>query len=418
MGSGDLLKGVVQAENNITQPMTDKLLSFFIYASIVLPTGSIFGINVKIISMVILLMGLIVYNKDFILSNLLIKMLPFIVFAMFEVMYSTVFLDYDKTYLISQIKDIFVFFLMFYVCVIYAKKICGYERLIDVIVKAAFLVGVMKIAILLYSFVSGIPVSYLIKAMGKMFGTSIMSFDVESSSISRINFTSDSILFICIFYLFMKIFRGGIKKIDYLFLSVICFSALLTMSRFQWAACGFSALAAMFINLKKKKSFLILCLFSTISLLSLSLPSVQEMIKTRFDERIVSSSDVERVLQRDAIYLAIDKSPVLGNGVGYYIPTMIRSTTAKYSYELQLQALVMQFGILGTSVIMLMVLIPLLYSSKKMSTLTWFSFISVISIWISGALFNPVLFSSSAGASMAAIFAIGNISWIKKAINL
>jgi len=414
MDRDNALQNTIQQRSGNALSMTDRLLSFFIYASIVLPTGSIFGVNVKIISMVMLLVGLIVYGKDFILSDLIVKMLPFILFAMFEIMYSTVFLEYDKTYLISQIKDIFVFFLMFYVCVIYAKKICGYERLINIIVKAAFLVGIMKVAILLYSFSTGTPVSYIIKAMGKMFGTSIMSFDVESSSISRINFTSDSILFICIFYLCMKIFRGGFKKVDYLFLSVICFSALLTMSRFQWAACGFSILAAMCINLKKKKSFLILSLFSTISLLSLSLPSVQEMIKTRFDERIVSSSDIERILQRDAIYLAIDKSPVLGNGVGYYIPTMIRSSTAKYSYELQLQALVMQFGIIGTCFIMFMILIPLLIASKGMSILTWCSFISVISIWISGALFNPVLFSSSAGASMAAIFAIGNVYWIKK----
>lgn len=138
------------------------------------------------------------------------------------------------------------------------------------------------------------------------------------------------------------------------------------------------------------------------------------MIKTRFDERIVSSSDIERNLQRDAIYIAIEKAPVLGSGVGYYIPTMIRSTTAKYSYELQIQALVMQFGIIGTLVIMSFILIPLLDSSRRMSIITWGSFISVIIIWISGAFFNPVLFSSSAGASMAAIYGIGNISWIKK----
>ncbi|MFN4628142.1 O-antigen ligase family protein [Klebsiella pasteurii] len=394
--------------------VTDKLLAFFIYASIVLPTGSIFGVNIKILSMLIFFLGLLIYKKDYVLTSVLVKMSPFIVFIILEVFYSLVFLNYDDSYLVSQSKDIFVFFLMFYVCVVYAKKICGYERLLDIIVKAAFLVGVMKIVILLYSFVSGVPVSYIIRAMGKMFGTSIMSFDVESSSISRINFTSDSILFICIFYLFMKIFRGGVRKIDYCFLFVICFSALLTMSRFQWAACAFSSLAAMLINLKKKKSFLILCLFSIISLVSLSLPSVQEMIKTRFDERIVSSSDIERNLQRDAIYIAIEKAPVLGSGVGYYIPTMIRSTTAKYSYELQIQALVMQFGIIGTLVIMSFILIPLLDSSRCMSIITWGSFISVIIIWISGAFFNPVLFSSSAGASMAAIYGIGNISWIKK----
>lgn len=74
----------------------------------------------------------------------------------------------------------------------------------------------------------------------------------------------------------------------------------------------------------------------------------------------------------------------------------------------------MQFGIIGTLVIMSFILIPLLDSSRRMSIITWGSFISVIIIWISGAFFNPVLFSSSAGASMAAIYGIGNISWIKK----
>ncbi|RYA58291.1 hypothetical protein DD598_31005, partial [Enterobacter cloacae complex sp. 2DZ2F16B1] len=163
-------------------------------------------------------------------------------------------MNYDIEYLPSQSKDIIVFFLMFYICSIYAGKYCGYEHLIKKITTAIFIVGIMKVMILAFSFATGTPVSVIIRQMGALFGTAIMTFDVESSSISRINFTSDSIIFICLFYLFMKLFREGFTKKDYVVLAVICLSALVSMSRFQWATCALSVMVALFLNLRKKKA--------------------------------------------------------------------------------------------------------------------------------------------------------------------
>lgn len=392
---------------------TDRLLAFFLYSSIVLPTGSLFGINVKILSLFIFLAGLLLKRKDNVITLTIVKLSPLIFFLLIWIALSITVMNYDIEYLPSQSKDIIVFFLMFYICSIYAGKYCGYEHLIKKITTAIFIVGIMKVMILAFSFATGTPVSVIIRQMGALFGTAIMTFDVESSSISRINFTSDSIIFICLFYLFMKLFREGFTKKDYVVLAVICLSALVSMSRFQWATCALSVMVALFLNLRKKKAFIVVCMMVVFSVSALSLPSVQEMIKTRFDQRVVAASDIERNLQKRAIYAKIDESPILGNGVGYYIPTMIRSYIAKYSYELQIQALVMQFGIIGSLVIMLMILLPLAFTGRGMGVTTFLMYMGLCVVWISGALFNPVLFSSSAGAGMAALHAIGNSGWIK-----
>lgn len=393
--------------------LTDRLLSFFIYSSVVLPTGSLFGINVKILSLLVFIVGLLIKRKSVVITSTIIKITPLTLFLLIWIALSITVMNYDIEYLPSQAKDVFVFFLMFYICSGYAQKCCGYEYLMKKITTAIFLVGIMKVMILIFSFVTGMPVSVIIRQIGALFGTAIMTFDVESSSISRINFTSDSIIFICLFYMFMKLFREGYTKKDYMVLAVICFSALVSMSRFQWATCVLSVMIALFLNLKKKKAFIVICMITVSSIGTLSLPSVQEMIKTRFDQRVVDASDSERDFQKIAIYAKIDASPIIGNGVGYYIPTMIRSYIAKYSYELQIQALVMQFGWLGTTFIMLMILVPLASTRKGMSVATFLMYMAICFVWLSGALFNPILFSSSAGAGMAALYAIGNASWIK-----
>ncbi|WP_369789084.1 O-antigen ligase family protein [Rouxiella sp. WC2420] len=394
--------------------MADYLLSIFLYISIVLPSGSILGINVKIISLLLFFLGLLLLRHGVIIPKIIMSLVPIFVFLFLELTLSLFFLQYDDSYMIAQAKDIFVFFLMFYVCIIFAENRNGLESLMDKITSSIFVVGIIKILILVYSFVTGIQISTVIQKIADIYNVSIMSFDVEDSSISRINFTSDSIIFICIFYLFMKMFRGKFSKKDILYLMVICFSALITMSRFQWATCLASILFAVLINVRKKKSFIVMVLVCAAAVFSLSFQSVQEMITTRFDQKLVSSSDGARDLQRVGIEKKIDQSPILGNGIGYYIPDVIRSSDAKYSYELQLLALIMQLGMIGFLAVMIMILLPLLKAALGMSIITYCCFTIMTFVWISGALFNPILFSSSAGAAMAALYAIAKIPWMQK----
>lgn len=386
----------------------------FIYTSIILPSGSIFGVNIKLISLIFFLFSLIIVKKSFLIFDILKFLFPIILFLIFEIFYSFVVFKFDSSFILAQAKDIFVFFLMFSICVGYAKYLLGFERVANIIINAVFLVGLIKISIILYSFISGIQVSTIITALGNFFGVSIMTFDVENSSISRINFTSDSILAISIFYLFMKAFKHGVTVKSCILILVVAFSALITMSRFQWAACLLSVTLVIIINLHSRKSLFVLLFMVFISVFTLSFQSTQELISTRFDQRIVSASDIERTVQQQKIFMEIEKSPILGNGLGYYIPDVIRSYDAKYSYELQLPALVMQLGIIGFLYVLLMIIVPLFLPLIGLSLILRLCFILLISIWLSGAMFNPILFSSSAGITMAFLNIISRLPWMSK----
>ena len=53
---------------------------------------------------------------------------------------------------------------------------------------------------------------------------------------------------------------------------------------------------------------------------------------------------------------------MLGKGLGYYMPEYIRGYDAKYSYELQIPALVMQIGYAGVLLLFILIITPVISS--------------------------------------------------------
>ena len=233
-----------------------------------------------------------------------------------------------------------------------------------------------------------------------------MTLDVSGGFLFRINYISDSIISVAFFFLMTEIYSGN-KKIDKFILFkliLLSFSALITMSRYQWAAFVASILLANLLYFRSRKSIISLAISSTCLVLLLLQESVQEMILLRFDSKTVDVSDFERILQQKSIYSAIIDYPLLGNGLGYYIPNLIRSDVAKYLYELQIPALIMQFGVLGFILLSLITLFPLFSGLKRKSFLWLFVYCSIILIWLGGAMINAILFSSSSALVFALIY--------------
>lgn len=394
-----------------TKTLTDSFLSFFIFVTIILPTGSLFGINLKMLSLVGVFLLLVISKKNNILINTFFLLIPVAFFLASSMLYSFIIFKFDDSFVLAQAKDILVFFLMFYILTQYAKLENKYEFIANTIVKALYFVGLIKIIILLYAFYAGLPVSFVILSLSEFFNTPIMTYDVENTYIARINFTSDLIIPVSIFYMLMKFYRRGFTKFEAFMVLIILFSAFITMSRFQWVFSIIAIIFSIMMNINNKKSFIALIFISTISFFSLTFQSVQEALFARFDSKLVNASDIERIIQRQEIEKAIFDAPLLGNGIGYYIPNLIRSDVAKYSYELQLHSLIMQLGLLGFLFIFFMILMPLIRSARYMSVNMFICYFSLILIWISSALFNPMLFSSSAGISMALFYIISKVSW-------
>lgn len=396
-----------------TVTITDSVLKFFIFVTVLLPTGSIFSVNLKMLSLGAFLLLLILVKKNIVILKTVFSLVPVALFLLASSLYSFIIYKYDSSYIFFQAKDIFVFFLMFYILMQYARFENKYQYIADTIVKSLYYVGLIKIIILLYSFYIGVPVSFVILNISDFLNVPIMTYDIEDTYISRINFTSDLIIPISIFYLLMKFYRRGHSKIDTFMLIIILFSAFITMSRFQWAFTLVAIIFAILLNISNKKSFITLLFLTSLAFLSLTFESVQEALLARFDEKLVSASDLERIIQRQGIEQAISEAPLFGNGIGYYIPNLIRSDLAKYSYELQLHALIMQLGFFGFIIILLMILIPLIKSANGLSLNMFICYSGLVVIWISSSLFNPMLFSSSAGVAMALFYMISKLPWLR-----
>ncbi len=91
--------------------------------------------------------------------------------------------------------------------------------------------------------------------------------------------------------------------------------------------------------------------------------------------------------------------------IGYYDPEFIRSDIAKYSYELEYLSFLMQFGILGFILIILMLIysfylmIDFKITNIKFRYLLYFNFL----FWMIKPIFNPNFLSSNSGSLIAVL---------------
>lgn len=381
-------------------------LRFFLMVSIILPAGSIYGVPVKILSLVILLFMMAIYKKGILLPRMIFFNMGIIIFLMVEVTYSYYSSLVPFNLIISQAKDIFIYFLMFTLCLSFSGLKDIHKYLMDTIVISLSIVGFFKLLIIISSIITGVSVSVIVKSISDIFSVALMTYDLDDSSIARINMPSDSLLLVPIYYLVTGFFSGGYRRKDFINFILIIFSVLITMSRYQWATTGLAVTLAILSNLKSKKIILVSLCIVLFSFSILSIDSVQEAIKFRFDSQTVSASDSVRLLQEMKINNAISTHPLLGNGMGYYIPDLIRSTLTLYAYELQIPALVMQLGYFGASVIILMTILPILVASLTNKFSKMVSVWILMAAWLLSAFFNPVLFSSSGGAGLIALYAL------------
>lgn len=74
---------------------------------------------------------------------------------------------------------------------------------------------------------------------------------------------------------------------------------------------------------------------------------VFKMIQYRFFSPKVVESDSVRQIQIQELMKEIAKKPLFGHGMGSYLPDLIRSTTAPFSYEAEYLSFFYQFGIIG-----------------------------------------------------------------------
>lgn len=381
-------------------------LAFFLMVSIILPAGSISGVPVKIISLLALLIVMFFYRRGVFFANFVVFNVGIIIFLLLEILLSLYLSSLSSSLIISQAKDIYVFFLMFTICLSFENGKDIFVFILETVVISLSLVGVIKFLIIVYSFVKGVPVSVIVDMLSDVFNVTLMNFDIENSFIARINLPSDSIILISVYYLVSKFIKNNYRKIHIFYFSLILFSALITMSRYQWATIAITIILTLVCHLNSRKVVFVAVIIAIVCVAALSSESVQNMISARFDANTISASDSIRYVQQHKILNAIEERPLLGHGLGYYLPDYVRNNITLYAYELQIPALIMQIGLIGTLIVLSISLYPILLSSFKMKRIEMISLWSITAMFIAAAFFNPSLFSSSGGAGLVSLYAL------------
>lgn len=385
----------------------DSTLKAFIVVCVILPTGSVFDINLKVLLLALLLVLNVFSRRGIPAVKLFIGMFAPLSIILLFIIVTLLNAKYTPETL-SQARDILVFFIMSMLAYAIVDKDRQYELITKLIVNCLIFLGVFKFLIFAYSVASGVSVSTVVKGISAFFNTSLMTMSNEDVVISRINFMSDYILPVAI-YLKTKEFVS--KKTGFIggvIILVLLYSIMISMSRFLWMMGLISFMIAILGNITKKKSIYIILIATIGSVYLLSLQSVQDVIEFRISSKGVTESDSIRDYQKLAISKAFENAPILGNGLGYFVPNLIRSETARYSYELQIQALYMQVGIIGASSLLLIIVVTLLWQARVLSFREKLLFIILVSAWMSGGFFNPVIFSSTGGVAFLLLYTTPN----------
>lgn len=246
-------------------------------------------------------------------------------------------------------------------------------------------------------------------------GSHPVSMPIESLGMYRLMTPSDSFPFVALGFLIADkkhtlIFRV-LTSLSLIFFAIIVYSRIIFL---QLAITLFIALIVRKINFKDMaelknivKSIIAICI--VISLLIVIFPketsNIYESLVYRIFSQETVQSDKIRDIQADTLFENISKNPIIGNGLGYYDPEFIRSDIAKYSYELEYLSFLMQFGILGFILIILMLIysfylmIDFKITNIKFRYLLYFNFL----FWMIKPIFNPNFLSSNSGSLIAVL---------------
>ncbi|HGS6877655.1 TPA: O-antigen ligase family protein [Klebsiella quasipneumoniae subsp. quasipneumoniae] len=382
------------------------VLITFLSICIILPTGSVFDINVKFIFLFLLvILSFFVDNGSGVIrciKGMLIPVLFLVLFLLISEISST-----KNNEALLQTKDILTFFFMTTIAYSFIRKNDNSEEFISkVIINNLVFLSALKILIFMYAQVTGISVTQIMSIISDIFNTKLMTLDSDDIAISRISFMSDYILPIAIYILTKEIVNNRITLFKTITLIFLVLSIILSLSRFLWVIGATSIALALMHEIKKSKSIFIVAIAVMLMLYALTLPSVQEAINFRFNSNDSDLSDLARQLQYNAIIDSIGKYPLLGQGLGYYLPTLIRSSAAKYSYELQIPALAMQVGLIGTLLFFSIIFSKLYKSALNLNLYDKCIYLILIILWLIGGFFNPVIISSSGGIAFLLLYVL------------
>ena len=393
----------------------EPLFNFFVYLIVLLPSGTVLHINVKILLFVALTPAALhrmLRGARFTWLHLSLLLLAPTALTLWLILGQVYQIPWTDS--LSEYKDLLIVLASTWLIgVAIGGDQQARERFLRVVLKAELLACVLKLALVAFAALRGIPVSALVNSINLLTGANLMGADFgEASALGRIQFIADGLIPLCLYLLMryrQRLSIGTVSAfISFILLSV---SLVLTFSRYFWA---FSAVAVLLGLLFSKRDRYYATLLTGFTLLVIvSLPVLIPIAVFRFSADVAGGSDDVRTLQIRAMNRFFWAAPMLGHGLGSHTNEIIRSDELPYVYEVQLLALTNQIGIVGMLLLAAMLSYffyalfpwnrpwrgPLLTAQLSTSILLF--------CWLAAGLFNPILLASSAAVSYGLLKALG-----------
>jgi hypothetical protein len=385
----------------------DVFFRSFVFVTVALPSGSIFGFNFKY-PLYVGLLPLAAYSvfrhRQAKAEDLALVLAVPAILSLWMIL--GLCNGFSVPSVARQYTDILLTILLCWLAKVYcSSRESRRLRFLRLVLSAEIAAAVLKISAIAYAVVRGIPVVQMVMWLDSVFGVDLMTMDI-GSLFGRVQFMSDELVPVCIFVVLRHRDRLSIGNLRAaLIILLLLISVVFSFSRYFWGFTAFAFLLGLMLG-KRDKFQLVLAAVIGLSVVA-SLPALTAVYQLRFSTEVAGASDVERDEQIPALERFFADAPFFGHGLGSYTTENIRGTTeaGRASYEVQMLALPAQLGLFG---ICLLLLLGACYYRKLWwaSSLPLADRLSVsllLAFWISAGFTNPLLFHPTAGVDYAAL---------------
>lgn len=392
----------------------DRLLAIFIFVTIFLPAGSMYGFNFKYPLYLLLLPSSLIVLFHRKRATRLHLMLMVLVPAMLAIWIGIgLIYGFDLPGILRQFTDILLTLLLCWLAALYFGDSENQRvRFLRLVVNASVASALMKIGLIAYALLRGIPIAEMVLWIDKVFSVDLMTMNL-GNLLGRVQFMSDEIIPLCLFIVLrhrdrlgFSNFRASISTL------LLILSVIISFSRYFWIFAAAAVLLGLLLGRRDRFKVLLLSIIGG-SVLA-SLPALVSLYQLRFSSTVAGESDLERAEQISPLKSLFFDAPFFGHGLGSFNPVLLRSEiiVSRYSYEVQLLALPGQLGMIGVGLLCLLLVFYFrrLFWRSVLTVPDRLALLALLLLWLAAGLTNPLLFHPVSGVNYASLTALCLIS--------
>jgi len=393
----------------ITSHSVVNAITLIVYSALmavimILPSGSISGINIKAILLVFVI-TLVVIDLAFTGFNRKINnSLMFMVLALLVLMIWLIIgvLKYRfEFYGLSQFKEIATTIIVTwvgYIC--YVRRIINWNYFFNLLLYSHIIYILVKTFIFVIIFIKLTTLASVVYFIKDIFGINIVSFSYVNS-IARLDLLNDTLSpFFVFFLLNSDLFKIKVTSI----LKLVMYPLLIinTIIGFKRSliliAIAFIAYSIMFtMSYSKRIVAIIIIMISVAACFYYFNTEINYLVGQRFSSKLQENSDSIRDEQYNCLLEEFYDNALIGKGLGGYSNKIIRSEDSPYSYEIQWLSFLMQFGIIGIVLVICcysMIILPLFRANTEINYKIKFILIFQFIAWGCLSFTNPLMTST------------------------